>query len=432
MSCTKTIEETTEKCDQEADQGYSDCAEQADQGYDECTQKKDDGYNKCTEEKDIGYNSCSQTADQGYSECCDWKPCKWFCDAYVWVSNIVCVAWTWISNVVCVGWTWFSNIVCVVWTWVSKVVCVSWTWVSDVVCLGWSYITKAICVAWDVLTTVFGAIVETLLSALGWLLNGIAFVIEMIFSIPVIGRFFKWVWNVVVSLFTQFLGLIDAAACALGICPEKKLRVCTIIMSDPNGNAFAEKSEIVAELQNTINIYRTEANVRVIPTDSFYYTSALSGAEVATEDWVQVYNNGRATGPIDVNCQGGAFSEDLGIVGAGFEVIACTKCFSSNFRRVLGYGAPVVAFYVRTIAGSDGCSLGPLSDYITIEGRDRLTAGSILSDALPHELGHACNLWHISDSDNLMNPSAEYKVTGIHLKKWQVVILRNSRHVTYF
>lgn len=74
----------------------------------------DRGYERCTTEADQGRQECSRREDQGYRDCCDWIPCSWICDAWVWVSNLVCVAWTWVSNWVCVAWTWVSNVVCAV------------------------------------------------------------------------------------------------------------------------------------------------------------------------------------------------------------------------------------------------------------------------------------------------------------------------------
>lgn len=89
----------------------------------ECADLEDKGYDKCVEERDEGYESCSQTKDEGYNACCDWAPCSWFCDALVWISNIVCVVWTWISNVICVAWNWISKWVCRVVYWVFTTIC---------------------------------------------------------------------------------------------------------------------------------------------------------------------------------------------------------------------------------------------------------------------------------------------------------------------
>jgi glycerophosphoryl diester phosphodiesterase len=88
-----------------------------------CKRTEDDSYNQCTEQRDAGYNECTQSRDDGYRNCCDWAPCSWFCDAWVWLSHIVCVVWTWISNVVCVVWTWIKNIVCVVWVYLTALIC---------------------------------------------------------------------------------------------------------------------------------------------------------------------------------------------------------------------------------------------------------------------------------------------------------------------
>jgi hypothetical protein len=127
LTCTKTETEA-----------YQQCTQTREDGYNQCTQTRDNGYNQCTQTRDDGYNQCAQTRDEGYNQCCDWAPCSWFCDAWVWVSNIVCVAWTWVSNIVCVAWTWISNIVCVAWTWISYAVCVAWAWIVATVCISHS------------------------------------------------------------------------------------------------------------------------------------------------------------------------------------------------------------------------------------------------------------------------------------------------------
>jgi phospholipase C len=93
------------------------------QALENCADWHDEGYNKCVATRDEGYNACARSRDEGYSQCCDWAPCSWFCDAFVWISNIVCVAWTWISNIVCVVWNWISKWVCRVVYWIYKTIC---------------------------------------------------------------------------------------------------------------------------------------------------------------------------------------------------------------------------------------------------------------------------------------------------------------------
>ncbi|WP_320826147.1 hypothetical protein, partial [Reinekea sp.] len=71
------------------------------------------------------------------------------------------------------------------------------------------------------------------------------------------------------------------------------------------------------------------------------------------------------------------------------------------------------------VANNKGCSLGPFTDYVTVEGKDPI--------CLAHEVSHACGLWHTGGRDNLAN----HICGGTTLKGWQVEIVRSSRHVTY-
>ncbi|HEU5169515.1 MAG TPA: hypothetical protein VFU46_03195, partial [Gemmatimonadales bacterium] len=54
-------------------------------------------------------------------------------------------------------------------------------------------------------------------------------------------------------------------------------------------------------------------------------------------------------------------------------------------------------FVVRDVMGKKGCSLGPLTDYATLDP-DGVKSGNTLA----HELGHACGLWHSCSKSNLM------------------------------
>jgi hypothetical protein len=77
---------------------------------------------------------------------------------------------------------------------------------------------------------------------------------------------------------------------------------------------------------------------------------------------------------------------------------------------------------VKDISLKGGCSLGPLTDYVTQEAR---TIGS--NRLMAHEVAHACGLWHSEEKPNLMYP----RRPGEEIATWQAAVLRNSRHVTY-
>jgi hypothetical protein len=228
------------------------------------------------------------------------------------------------------------------------------------------------------------------------------------------------VWNIALTAVWGIVGL-DAIPGLIGIRPEKKLRLCVVILRDEKGVAVAKKSDVLPHLQSAIDTYREEANIRVIPSKPFQYDSPFGDDETATEDWIHV-PEGRSTGELlDVDCGGGALGKDLGLTGSQAEFLSITDCFYGKWRRVLGYGAPIIVIVVRDVAGRLGCSLGPLSDYVTIEGGNPPIC-------LAHEVGHACNLWHVDGRTNLMNK----KCGGTKLKWWQVLLVRDSRHVTYF
>jgi hypothetical protein len=293
--------------------------------------------------------------------------------------------------------------------------------VSVVTAIG-TFITGAV----DVITTIFNAIIEVIESTVGWLIDALAFLVELTFSIPIIGRITKWLWNAVLTGFWAVAagGLVDFLGAVVGILPEKKLRLCVIILRDENGDPVEDPANVVPWLQNTIDIFRREANVRVIPSAPFQFDSAFADGEVATEDWVLTQGRGsNDANVLDVECDGGMALADLGAAGGQFDLIASTTGFYSNGRRLIGYGAPVVVFIVRSVVGSqDGCSLGPLTDYVVVESG--LGPGN---NVMAHEIGHACSLWHVDDTTNLMNPDD----AETQLSRFQVALLRSSRHVSY-
>ena len=67
---------------------------------------------KCSDWEDQGYSKCNKKQDKGYKDCCDWWPCSWLCDAWVWVSHIVCVVWSWVSKWICRILNWIYTAVC--------------------------------------------------------------------------------------------------------------------------------------------------------------------------------------------------------------------------------------------------------------------------------------------------------------------------------
>ena len=121
-----------------------------------------------------------------------------------------------------------------------------------------------------------------------------------------------------------------------------------------------------------------------------------------------------------MHCTDGAWRDDLGTAGGFFRGLMA----KTTAGTLIGYGAPITVFSVRSISSHSGCALGAATDYVTLEAR--MLKGS--RRLLVHEVAHACGLWHTQRPNNLMIP----KGPGEELVGWQAAILRTSRHVTYF
>jgi hypothetical protein len=353
------------------------------------------------------HQECSQTADQGYNECsayqsrcCDWWPCSWACQIVSWL----CVAWTWVSNVVCVAWTW---------------------------------ITTAVCVVWDVVTTIVGAVIVTLESTIGWFLNAFALIIEALELIPGLGTLIRWVINFVTSVFWIVVSIGDAVAGAVGIRPEKKLRVCPIILTDERGRQVMSTPQAVQLLQVACDVYKRDANVRIVPLRPFKYTTGFTGGEMVDSSWIQV-TAPPSSSILDVPCEAAGAAADWGLVGTHFQTLSTSNCAFGTWRRVLGYGAPVTVVFIRGIPGALGCALW-ITDYVTI-------ASNALPDSprtVGHEIGHASNLWHTCVTDDVngimatggaCSPASSTPPDRINpdMEGWQVLLVRASKHATYF
>jgi hypothetical protein len=359
---------------------------------------------ECSQTEDRGRNECAQSRDEGYRDCCDWWPCDWACKAWTWVSNIVCIAWNWISNVVCVAWTW---------------------------------VTTAICVFWDVISTVVNAILVTIESIVGWVLSAVAFLVELVFAIPIIGALLRWVWNSVTHIIYIVFSFWDTVFGLIGIRPEKKLRICTIILKDESGDPISNIEFARTLLQLAVDVYKRDANVRILPLRPFKYSTGFDNAETVDESWVIFDNWTSDSDLLDIPCNAGS---DWLLTGSGLQFRSSTLCFSSaSWRRVLGYGAPITCFIIRSVGGDLGCDLW-VTDYITIQNQ---TLPFMSPRTIGHELGHACNLFHTcvdNDNQNIMattgscDPTSSTNPDRINprISNLQAIAIRMSKHVTYF
>jgi hypothetical protein len=244
-----------------------------------------------------------------------------------------------------------------------------------------------VCVAWEVITVV---------------LAPVGFIIELVLSIPIVGRLIDEILNVIAEIVWRIVGILDAILTLIGIRLLKKIRVCIIILRDEAGIPVTTAADLQPAVNQADTILRDEANVELIV------------------EGIHTVDNNSPTNALDVGCNVDAWGEDLLVPGSYFQLTAAWHCTKGAIGRVLGYANPIVVFCVRQIPGTTaGCALGPLTDYLTIEGRNPI--------CLAHEMGHKVGLWHCCPGTNLANGNCG----GTQLDWWQIVIVRNSRYVTY-
>jgi hypothetical protein len=210
--------------------------------------------------------------------------------------------------------------------------------------------------------------------------------------------------RVVVTLVGAVLGIFDLL---LGFIawPPKKMRVHIFILSTEKG-PLIDPASLTASVDFLRKTYKDKYNVKV---------------KAYSESMIEIIKEPAPSAALNVDCGGGAFIHEFGEAGdyfakhlAGWNAIPISLTF------------PVTVFIVNNVSGTGGCSLGPLTDYVTCDiSTDGVGAPSLIA----HEIGHACSLWHSGTKSNLMyHPSDR----GNGAKWFQKHLVRSSRHVTYW
>jgi len=229
-------------------------------------------------------------------------------------------------------------------------------------------------------------------------------------------------FNILKTVLNRLFGLPGTFLDAAGITPVKRIRVFVKILRDERGIPLASIADLEAGLATAQRIFVTQANVSL---------QSPPATNAAPEAIVSILDEPAPPEALDVHCDAAAWREDFGIAGGFFS----RHLARTHLGTLLGIGAPVTVFIVRDVKDKAGCSLGPLTDYVTVAPHGLVGSllngdetGPLHAGTIAHEIAHACALWHVGDRSNLMHPSTD----GTHLSLWQRVVLRNSRHVTYW
>jgi hypothetical protein len=224
----------------------------------------------------------------------------------------------------------------------------------------------------------------------------------------------KKVWQVVKAVarvvgrfgfaiaYSSSIGLPDLLFGFL-IWPPKKLKYHVFILSTDKG-PLIDPANLEPSIEYFTQTFKERLNVNV---DSY----GKPGIEVITTP--------APTAALDIGCGVDLLGNEFGDAGewfaqyiAGWNAIPISLTF------------PVTIFIVRSVQSGDkiGCSLGPLADYVVVDYDMGVSTGNTLA----HEVGHACNLWHVQRTSELMyrNPSR-----GSNFYWWQKNLARSSRHV---
>jgi hypothetical protein len=195
----------------------------------------------------------------------------------------------------------------------------------------------------------------------------------------------------VINIFDTLFGFLNW--------PEKKLRVKIFILQDPQADPVVSPAALDTAIEYTKRSFKKNFNTRLLPHKS---TQQFAEVLQKTAPFEALYTKGST----------GALIEEFSIAGS---------FFASNLT---GLFYPVTAFIVLDIDHASGCSLGPLTDYVTLD-----PGGAKNASTLAHEIAHACGLWHLKSKANLLWRTSS---RGDEVKWWQKNIFRSSRHITYW
>lgn len=212
-----------------------------------------------------------------------------------------------------------------------------------------------------------------------------------------------------VDLWQRFIGMVDFITGLFGFLPIKNLRLHVVILRGSDHVLTAPEAQVNQAIERTKQIFRDRAKVKVVST-----VHILGGPSPGYA--LQIKSG--------IGCVFDQFSD----AGAYFRFLFETELTGLLPAFWLRIGTPLVAFIVQGVGDdtSDGCSSGPLGDYVCVEG----AAMGAETTTLAHEMAHACGLLHdLFDDTNLMYEAGD---RGTNLSPLQRSIVRGSTHVTYF
>lgn len=290
---------------------------------------------------------------------------------------------------------------------VRKQVCKWLPWPLDKLC---DWVTETVCKLVSVMVKVIVTVVRTICET-------VVSVIRIVVRIPMtivltIMRIVCFVIDVIVNwvkiIVAIFVGLPEFLLCLLGLRIRKHLHICVTVLAGPREKPVVDDAQVSAVLAEAARIISERFNVRVrehgrrvirVPEDRLTVNACDASQLFSSE----AFELSTETG------EGRTFGDLLGCADDVFDLA----------HELLGNVLNVI--FIRDIVEGDdvGCHI-PGTNYVIV---DASASGRVLA----HEYGHAGDLWHVGDGDNLMfhAPSDD------RVKAWQQCIFRRSRFVVY-
>jgi hypothetical protein len=272
---------------------------------------------------------------------------------------------------------------------VSETICSWMPWPLDDLC---DLVTR-------VITEVVCAIVYVVITVISWVTRIVCEIIVIIdWIITFLVNAIEWLGNRIIT-FPEWL------LCLAGVKGlRKNYRICPMVIANDEGNPLVPLNVIQNQINTAIRIYNN-CNVNVIASPIIVVTG----------------KSFLATGP---SCDAeGFFSEHkleyehLSCCNGLLESIKCLR-FPSGIiwpRHILK------TIWVADVPGKVGCYLFPNS-FLLVDADAAI-------DTLAHEMGHACDLFHVDEQANLMHPGDR---TSSTLTNFQCCTIRTAKFVTVF
>lgn len=257
-------------------------------------------------------------------------------------------------------------------------------------------------------------------------LNSAACCATLLFSLPVAGFLLHLTLRMVHHFVAGILLPLEAALYFCGIVPEKRLRIRIVILRDENGQPACRASDLLPQLLFAMRVYKEQANVAIVPARLSLHRGSAARSGFISRSFFAI-DDGMMAVDLSANLGRGRFGRGRRLLN----LKSCRWCFGEQWRRLVGYGAPVTVFVTAAANGPFlGWHLGPPGEYALLMFRPEMAIGEY-SAVLAHEIGHVCTLRHSKVPDNLMNRHVQpLGGSELQLARDQVIALRVSPHTT--